>query len=982
MPGRVSRSSLPSSSKSSKPKSSHKGDRKRKQRSLNAFAIAQHSVPETTKIRKNRLGEIKSDGQPQRKRQRTSDDEDGDEDEDEEADGPKRKSVKKGRFDELDVSEGSDSDGNQWTYGEVGDEDDSDIDSDEAFGESDEEKFEGFAFRGGKGGSGGASRKMGKKEIFDELDLNEDDEEVDEDEEDDLGEDAIDLATMLDQGGAESAEEEDYQDQASSRTKKPQKAEESEMEDSEEDEEEDEDDLPSEEDDNLSEDEFVNFDDDLDDNDASKQKQLRALVASLPQDQSADPESAQVDSSNAAARMLSALQGMSGIDPTLTKSLKTLSRPTNSSSTAKSSAKEANGLVKVPLPPRQQGRIDRAVAYDKAKETLNRWIDTVKHNRRAEHLTFPLVDPLAQEAQGSSKLLPLDSASKPRNELESTIADILQASGLGGSRGAKSEEEALRGFEELATNKMPLEEVLARRAELRKSRELMFREEARSKRIKKIKSKAYRRVHRKEAAREAEKERDLLAAAGVEASEDEAEAADRRRAEARMGGRHRESRWAKSVKETGRGAWDDDARDAMVIRARKDEEVRMRREGRTIRAEDESGEESGESDEDDEDAGDDEFQLRKQLDRLGDEDEDAEPKSKLSQLAFMQRADAARKRQNEQDIEDMRRELAGEVSDEERQPAETSLGRRIFGPSKDDQPARPQPVPKGEFEEGQSDDEDEDEEDVTAIPAQPTEEQPAVTAKPAAKVPRAQLKRPSKPAKPHVATQAPASPDEEATLDLSLKPSAPKSAAQESSAPTNSDGWTVVHYPNDAATSDNDDDDAPANDAASDTFARSPSPTNLELVQAAFGTSDDTATFAAEKRALTTSEDTQVTSTALPGWGSWTGTGLSRGERSHASRALANPALLQKSTDGVKPQDRTDRKLKNVIVSERRNKKGAKYLAPQLPHGFETRAQYERSLRLPIGPEWTTKETFQQATKPRVLLKKGRVVAPMERPMV
>ena len=109
--------------------------------------------------------------------------------------------------------------------------------------------------------------------------------------------------------------------------------------------------------------------------------------------------------------MLSALQGMSGIDPTLTKSLMTLSRPTNSSSTAKSSAKEANGLVKVPLPPRQQGRIDRAVAYDKAKETLNRWIDTVKHNRRAEHLTFPLVDPLAQEAQGSSKLLPLDSAS-------------------------------------------------------------------------------------------------------------------------------------------------------------------------------------------------------------------------------------------------------------------------------------------------------------------------------------------------------------------------------------------------------------------------------------------------------------------------------------------------------------------------------------------------------------------------------------------
>lgn len=58
-----------------------------------------------------------------------------------------------------------------------------------------------------------------------------------------------------------------------------------------------------------------------------------------------------------------------------------------------------------------------------------------------------------------------------------------------------------------------------------------------------------------------------------------------------------------------------------------------------------------------------------------------------------------------------------------------------------------------------------------------------------------------------------------------------------------------------------------------------------------------------------------------------------------------------------------------------------KYLASSLPHPFETRAQYERSLRLPVGPEWTTKETFQDATKPRVLLKQG-VIAPMSKPMV
>jgi len=36
---------------------------------------------------------------------------------------------------------------------------------------------------------------------------------------------------------------------------------------------------------------------------------------------------------------------------------------------------------------------------------------------------------------------------------------------------------------------------------------------------------------------------------------------------------------------------------------------------------------------------------------------------------------------------------------------------------------------------------------------------------------------------------------------------------------------------------------------------------------------------------------------------------------------------------------------------------------------------------LPVGPEWVTKESFQDATKPRVILKPG-VIAPMSKPMV
>jgi U3 small nucleolar RNA-associated protein 14 len=63
------------------------------------------------------------------------------------------------------------------------------------------------------------------------------------------------------------------------------------------------------------------------------------------------------------------------------------------------------------------------------------------------------------------------------------------------------------------------------------------------------------------------------------------------------------------------------------------------------------------------------------------------------------------------------------------------------------------------------------------------------------------------------------------------------------------------------------------------------------------------------------------------------------------------------------------------------NPQNGKYLASSLPHPFETKQQYEKSLRLPLGPEWTTKETFQDATKPRILLKQG-IITPMSKPLL
>jgi len=137
MPGRQSHGTAPSKG----PKARNKS----KKRALDAYSIASHQNPDNIKIRQSRLGASEGGSRPGKRRRQTSDDENDDE---EEQTTKKRKGPEKGRFDELDVDEGSDSEGNEWKMGQVDSDDDSDLDSDEAFGESDEERFEGWGFSG------------------------------------------------------------------------------------------------------------------------------------------------------------------------------------------------------------------------------------------------------------------------------------------------------------------------------------------------------------------------------------------------------------------------------------------------------------------------------------------------------------------------------------------------------------------------------------------------------------------------------------------------------------------------------------------------------------------------------------------------------------------------------------------------------------------------------------------------------------------
>lgn len=104
------------------------------------------------------------------------------------------------------------------------------------------------------------------------------------------------------------------------------------------------------------------------------------------------------------------------------------------------------------------------------------------------------------------------------------------------------------------------------------------------------------------------------------------------------------------------------------------------------------------------------------------------------------------------------------------------------------------------------------------------------------------------------------------------------------------------------------------------------------------------------------------------------GLGSSKGNRNKKRKFI-------RKIDGVAQRDkRKDKNLSNVIINEKLNKKILKYQSLDVPYPFETREQYERSLRMPVGQEWTSRETHQKLTMPRVITKQGVVIDPLKAP--
>eukprot|EP00897_Mesotaenium_endlicherianum_P003509 jgi/Mesen1/3186/ME000184S02248 len=151
--------------------------------------------------------------------------------------------------------------------------------------------------------------------------------------------------------------------------------------------------------------------------------------------------------------------------------------------------------------------------------------------------------------------------------------------------------------------------------------------------------------------------------------------------------------------------------------------------------------------------------------------------------------------------------------------------------------------------------------------------------------------------------------------------------------------------------------------------------TQQELIRRAFAGDDVAAEFEEEKaRALDEEVPRQEGPVTLPGWGQWAGVQKKRGP----------PAWIQKEREAMeeKREDalrrRRDAKLKHVVISEKVDKKAAKYTCAAVPFPFKSKDDFERSLRAPLGRESNPDQAFRDLTRPAVVKSSGLIIDPIK----
>ncbi|KAI5667661.1 hypothetical protein M9H77_17514 [Catharanthus roseus] len=635
-----------------------------------------------------------------------------------------------------------------------------------------------------------------------------------------------------------------------------------------------------------------------------------------------------------------------------------------------------------PLPRPDQERLERKAAHELMKKDITKWEPLVKRNREAPTIYFD-----EETDVGFSTVGAIASEFEPRTDFEKKIASLVNDNDI-------VEAHRKDGARLLELNKISVKDVKDRQNQLAKIRSLLFRHEMKARRIKKIKSKTYHRLLKKDRL----KGTAVAVEMDPEAAKELAMKQEFKRAEERLTLKHKNSsKWAKRILKRGLSAQDEGTKASIAeqlhqhaLLTRKMNSMRVSSDDSSD--EDESGEISADSDQDGSS-----ILLKKAkvktLEVL--EGNDEMPKSGVLSLPFMARGLKKRKEAADeearlalQDYELSLKQLEGK-NEEESKDKNVSRGRMVFG-ANNKQVAESRDKVKSDNYYGNSDSEEdqeakedpEDGQDQTYVQRDVNihpdclREESEIVHDPVFKSFEEIVRDPGPKTTYEVAVFASNSWQKKKNVPIVDDQRRVQNDKLCKSGKTSESKLHNQEIEDENADSDTDS----GGQMVDGVLSSGPKfthelPSQEELIRRAFAGDDVEEEFEKEKVEVLNEENPEPEKPVLlPGWGQWT----------HIQKKKGLPSwMLEEHENAKKKRDealkkRRDAHLNHVIISEKLDKKAEKLHTKTLPYPYTSKEVFEQSIRMPIGPEFNPVSTIGALNRPEVVKKSGVIIKPIK----
>ncbi|KAG5251845.1 U3 small nucleolar RNA-associated protein [Salix suchowensis] len=629
-------------------------------------------------------------------------------------------------------------------------------------------------------------------------------------------------------------------------------------------------------------------------------------------------------------------------------------------------------VLQAPLPKEDRDRLERSAAYEQSKKDITRWEPLVKRNREAPTIMFD-----KDTDSGFSTIGAIASEFEPRTEFEKKMSSLVNDDNV---MAAHKED----GSRLLELNKISLEDYISSRNHIAKMRSLLFRHEVKMKRVKKIKSKTYHRLLKKDR---------LKGSVGIPMDAEEAKELamkqEFKRAEERMTLRHKnQSKWAQRIVKRGIDTQDEGTRAAMAEQLH--QHALLTRKMNSMKDSSSSDDSSDEEDSENSDVSDEDkapkllAKAREKTRRVLEED-DGVPDSGVLSLPFMKRALKKRKEAADeegrlaiQEFESSLKEL--EDTDEAKvTKTGTVSGRRVFGASKTQVIEPKNKIRSSSYS---SDSEAELEAQDIDIGLGRTDDMQnninvnSVSLYVDADIPQDSNSEPVKDLGPKM------------TYEVSILQSNTwkKMSSSRNEVDTNGKRSQKVVEP---ATHNQDiefegvgeDSDADSEGQMLDGILSSEHkssyklPSQAELIREAFAGDDVQEEFNKDKEEIMNLENPEPEKPAqLPGWGQWTRVQKKKGLPSWVLEEHENAKKKGKRLLGKGRMH-----ILNMLSSPRSwiKRLAEKLLTGTLPYPFTSKEVFEQSIRMPIGPEFNPATAVRALNRPEVVKKQGLIIKPI-----